>query len=253
MINMYYRYEMHCHDNVCSGCAVSSPEDMVSACAAAGYSGMVFTNHFLSGNTAVDYRLPWEEKIDWYYNACLRAREAAPKGFTVMFGLEHRYGCTVEELLTYGLSPQFLKAHPDMHLLPVEEYIKRVHEGGGIVIQAHPFRFAAKFYQVPLPATMLDGIESHNLFTEKEENIMAEEYARKYGILESAGGDIHNSTEQLGQAGLAFPYPINSEAELVAAFKKGDGRRIMDGKIELTRSGDKKTANQVLNALKYGF
>ena len=56
-----YKFEMHSHTNWCSACGNSSPEEMAAAYWDAGYAGMVITDHFLSGNSAVDRSLPWED------------------------------------------------------------------------------------------------------------------------------------------------------------------------------------------------
>src|SRR5699024_11950905 len=64
-----YRYEMHCHCNWCSACAHSSPQAMAQAYYQAGYAGMVLTDHFLSGNSAIDRSLPWKDKAEAYWRA----------------------------------------------------------------------------------------------------------------------------------------------------------------------------------------
>ena len=90
---------------------------------------MVFTNHFLRGNTAVNRRLPWAEKVRAYYDAYLRAvRWAEGKEFSVFFGLEHHYGGG-KEVLTYGIDLDFLLAHPDLDRLPLREYARLVRVG----------------------------------------------------------------------------------------------------------------------------
>ena len=54
-----HRYEMHCHNNWCSACAHNAPQEIAQAYYSAGYAGMVVTDHFLLGSSAVDRRLPW--------------------------------------------------------------------------------------------------------------------------------------------------------------------------------------------------
>ena len=111
-----YRYEMHCHCNWCSACAHSSPQAMAQAYYQAGYAGMVLTDHFLSGSTAIDRSLPWKDKVEAYWRAYEAARDWArgrSRDFTVLFGLEHQYGGG-KEVLTYGIDLDFLLAHPDL-------------------------------------------------------------------------------------------------------------------------------------------
>ena len=58
-----YLYETHCHCSQCSACAHSTSQELVLAYHKAGYAGVVFTDHFITGNTAVDRNLPWEDKM----------------------------------------------------------------------------------------------------------------------------------------------------------------------------------------------
>ena len=230
---MYYKYEMHCHDCLCSKCAHDTPEDMVRAYQNAGYSGMVFTNHFLKGNTAVDKALPWEEKVSQYYNAYLRAT-AAVEGdhFHVFFGLEHNYG-DGKEVLTYGIDLNFLLAHPDIDLLPLEDYSRLVHEAGGFISQAHPFRKAWFINENVLPKPKcLDAVESFNFFNTPEENARAVEFAAANGLYQTSGGDVHECDSQgIGQAGMAFENEISTAQELVSALKNHLGKQIVAGKV----------------------
>ena len=111
-----YRYEMHCHCNWCSACAHSSPQAMAKAYYQAGYAGMVLTDHFLSGNSAIGRSLPWKDKVEAYWRAYEAARDWAQgrsRDFAVLFGLEHQYGGG-KEVLTYGIDLDFLLAHPDL-------------------------------------------------------------------------------------------------------------------------------------------
>ena len=62
-----YRYETHCHCSWCSACASSSPQEMAQAYYEKGYAGMVLTDHFLLGNTAVDRTLPWDQRMARYW------------------------------------------------------------------------------------------------------------------------------------------------------------------------------------------
>ena len=48
----------------------------------------------------------------------------------------------------------------------------------------------------------------------------------------TCGGDIHLASDsKLGTAGIALPYRIRNEKELVAALKKGDHQYIVGGEI----------------------
>lgn len=230
---MIYKYELHAHDRLCSACAHSTPEEMVEAYRAAGYSGMCFTNHFLRGNSAVDRSLPWDAKMRAYYDAYLRGKKAAEgTGFAVFFGIEHAYGHG-KEVLTYGIGPELLLGHPDIDLLPLGEYAKIVRAAGGFLSMAHPFR--ARGYidmSVGPEPENIDAVEVYNHYNAPGENEKAYAYAKEHGLLMTSGTDIHDAyCDGVGKAGMAFAQEIGTDAELVVALKSGEGRLIWNGEV----------------------
>lgn len=224
-----YKYETHCHTAWCSACASSSPEEMAEAYFNKGYAGMIITDHFLRGNSAVDRSLPWEEKINCYYAAYEAAKKwAEGKDFTVFFGLEHYYG-DGKEVLTYGIDLDFLLAHENIDQLPLAEYSRLVHEAGGFISMAHPFR--KRDYidpNVPPQPEYLDAAEVFNYHNSDEDNAEAEELVKNTGLLATSGGDVHNCMDAaIGMAGVAFKTPVTTNEELVAALKSGDYRLVI--------------------------
>ncbi len=229
---MYYKYELHCHDRLCSACGENTPEELVEAYYKKGYSGIVITNHFLLGNHCVPRNISWTEKMEYYENSYLRAKKVAPEGFSVFFGIEHYYGHG-KEVLTYGITPQFLKEHENIHLLSLKEYCDLVHSVGGFISQAHPFRKRDYIDPNVMPQTeCLDAMETFNFFTEESSNKEAEIFAKKHDIYGLSGGDIHNIHDPVGMAGVAFEKPILSDEEFISALKSRLGKRIVHGEIE---------------------
>ena len=97
---MWYRYETHMHSREGSACGKDSAADMVRAYHAAGYAGAVLTDHFIWGNTAIPRDLPWEERMQGYYDAYLSAKPLADElDFDLLFGIEHFYGIWKEILI----------------------------------------------------------------------------------------------------------------------------------------------------------
>ncbi len=219
-----YLYETHCHTSWCSACAVSTTQELAQAYFQQGYAGIVITDHFLLGNSAVERSLPWEEKVREYHNAYLAAKDwAAGKEFDVLFGLEHHYG-NGKEVLTYGIDLDFLLAHPDIHLLPLSKYSALVHQAGGFLSMAHPFRDRGYINMAVGPQPeYLDALEVFNFFNQPEENEKALALTKEVGLPGTSGGDVHEKDSPgIGQAGVAFRHRIRTGPELVEALRSRD-------------------------------
>ena len=230
---MLYKYETHCHSSQASACSRSTSQELVRAYHAAGFAGLVLTDHFVLGNTAVDRRAPWEEQMKCYWNAYLDAKEVGDTlDFDVIFGIEHAYG-DGKELLFYGIDLDFLLANPDIPEIPLEELVRRVHSYGGIAVQAHPYR--CRWYvnmEVGPRTDLIDGVEVCNICNQPGEDRKALRLAQEGGFLMTCGGDIHKADDpRLGVTGIALPYRIHNEKELVTALKNGDQHYIIGGKI----------------------
>ena len=227
-----YKYEMHLHTHPCSACSVSSMEEMVAAAKEKGYAGFVVTNHFYHGNTGIDRQLPWEEFVEKYAEDWRHGVELGKKlGINVLFGIEEGYQ-RGKEVLIYGLTPEQIAANPELRELGLKPLSDFVHQNGGIVIHAHPFRIAP---YIPDPdtepdATLLDGVEVNNQNGTKNRNELAKDFAERKGLLGTSGGDVH-SAQNFGRAGLAFYKPITDSKELVEEILAGNYRLIVDGEI----------------------
>ena len=217
---MLYKYEMHVHDSLCSRRGYNPPEVIAKVYYDRGYAGMCFTNHFLQGSTAIDKTLPWEDKVRAYWNAYLRVKDwAKDKDFDILFGLEHHYG-SGKEVLTYGIDLDFLLAHPNIDVAPIKDYCDAVHEAGGFISQAHPFRRAPYIDPNVLPQPeLLDAAEIYNAGNSDEDNSRGYDFAKRNHLYGTSGGDTHEQHESnIGKAGMAFPYRIKTEKELANAL-----------------------------------
>ncbi len=230
---MLYRYETHCHCSQCSACARSTAGEIVRAYHQAGYAGLVLTDHFIFGNTAVDRSLPWAERMQRYYDAYLEAKAVGDKlDFDVIFGIEHAYG-DGKEVLLYGIDLPFLLDNPDIPDISLDELVRRLHAYDALVIQAHPYRVRDYINMAVGPRTdLIDGIEVYNTKDLPGDDRQALALSRQRDYLITAGGDIHSAADpQIGDAGIALPYRIRNEKELVTALKKRDHQYIAGGRI----------------------
>ena len=227
---MLYRYETHCHANFCSKCAHSTPAEMVRAYKDAGYAGLILTDHFIHGYTCVDQSLPWAQRMACYWGAYLQAKaEGDSLDFDVIFGIEHAYGGG-QEVLVYGIGLDFLLEHPEIETASLEEFAALVHAVGGILIQAHPYRYGG--WEVPVLLDLVDGIEVYNAGNEPLKNRMALQKAQEKPCILTAGADSHAAWEErVGTTGIALPYRVSDGQALVEALRKGDHKLVIRGQI----------------------
>jgi predicted metal-dependent phosphoesterase TrpH len=230
---MMYRYETHCHSSQCSRCGRSTSQELVRAYFEAGYTGLVLTDHFIHGNTAVDRNLPWKEQMQCYYDAYLDACKAAEGlDFDVIFGIEHAYG-DGKEVLIYGIDLPFLLSNPDIPELTLDELVARVHAYGGIVVQAHPYRDRSYVNMSVEPrADIVDGIEVYNVYNKPGEDKKALALSAQKDYILTCGGDIHTAADpNIGAAGILLPRRVHDEKEFVAALKQRSHGFIVQGNV----------------------
>lgn len=217
-----FLYETHLHTKQGSACSKNTGREMAIAHKEAGYTGIIVTDHFFYGNTAVDRSLPWEE---WVHQYCAGYRDAKAAGdeigLDVFFGWESGYDGT--EFLVYGLDEEWLCKHPEIKDATVEEQYKLVHEAGGVVFHAHPFRERFYISEIRLFPEHVDGVEVFNACNEWIDgvdkcNIRAAEYAAKYNFPTTSGSDVH-CVEPL-MSGVAFDRRLNSIQDFIELVMK---------------------------------
>ncbi len=221
-----FKYETHVHTSEASACALDTAADMVRAYAQAGYQGIIVTDHFFNGNTCVPQHLPWELRVELFCQGYENAREEGDKcGLQVFFGWEYGYHHT--DLLTYGLDKTFLLEHPDILNWRIDEYADKVHENGGFITHAHPFREAFYISRIRLLPNIVDGVEVINAsHTDPSFNQKALEYALENGLLKMSGSDAH-SVRQLFGGGVAFDRKMNSIDDFIDTIRSKEGYRIL--------------------------
>ena len=183
-----YRYETHCHTSETSKCGSSSGAEMARYFYELGYAGIFVTDHFFNGNTTVSPELPWEQRVEEFCVGYENAKKEGDRlGIDVFFGWEYSYGWC--HLLTYNLTKEWLRKHPDLLEWSVTTYLDRVREDGGFVVHAHPFREGVEV--VTLLPNKVDAIETPNASRSDAFNGYGKTYAEMMGLPMTAGSDIH--------------------------------------------------------------
>lgn len=218
---MSYRYETHMHTAEGSACASATSAEMVRAHKEKGYTGIFVTDHFFNGNSAVPRDLPWDVKIEFFCKGYENALEEGKKiGLDVFFGFE--YGYHGADFLVYNLDKQWLLRHKDIDKWKPREAFAQMHEDGGFIIQAHPFRERDYIDHIHLFPRDVDGVEAVNGAHLKEPwmNERAALYARMYDLPVTAGSDSHHIWALPG-SGVETEEPIQEPLDYLRLIREG--------------------------------
>lgn len=244
-----YLYETHLHTNLVSACAHNTPQEMVRAAKAHGYTGIFVTEHNWRANSCVDRSLPWEQWIDAMAASYYAARAEGDKvGLQVFFAYEAGFHGTPHhgvDFLVYGITPQWLKEHPQLRDMGVQEHLRFVRAAGATVIHAHPFREASYIPQAFLFPEDVDGVEIINANHSNPNRLSkhdpsydrkATEYARQHGLPMVAGSDMHS--DQLLGGGVAFMRRLENAQDYGRAILAGEDYVLTDGCAVYDRQGN---------------
>lgn len=213
--------DCHSHTSKISKCCQISAEDAVVLAKQKGMDGMVLTNHYvkdyLQGKNAEDFV---KEYIDEFYFT----KECGDKiDFRVFFGIEVSMEMYPQvHLVVLGVRDEFLYEHPYLFKYSQKELYQIVKEAGGILIQAHPFRYGDHLMDIKY----LDALEvnCHPLYGKSyaEKTI---EIAKKGNLALTCGADFHNDTYR-AKCGLYVPDNITDSIELSKYIMESPGLKI---------------------------
>ncbi len=222
-----YKYETHMHTSQGSACSSCSGAEMVERLYELGYTGCFITDHFFGGNTAVDRSLPWDVKIHLFCQGYEDAKRRGDElGIQVFFGLE--FGWFGTEFLTYGVDKQFLLDHPEIEHMEIDRFAGLVHQNGGFVVHAHPFREAPYLRGIRLYPRCVDGVEAVNASHNGSEfNDRAAAYAKSYGLPITGGSDAHHIWNH-PQGGILLEEKLSEPADYLEQMKSGGIVKILE-------------------------
>ncbi|MGN0642710.1 MAG: PHP-associated domain-containing protein [Huintestinicola sp.] len=223
-----YKYETHMHTSEGSACSSSTAAEMARKYKEEGYTGIIVTDHFFNGNTAVDRRLPWKEKVELYCKGYEHAAEEGAKiGLDVFFGFE--YGNGGSDFLVYGLDKNWLLENDNILDMELTRFLEYARSCGGGIIQAHPFRDYEYIRGTMHCPHFVDGIEIINAsHTIPEFNERARIYAGWYDLPVTAGSDAHNTTEKWYGGGVEVSERFTDVTDYIRAVKERKLVRLLE-------------------------
>jgi len=217
-MNKRFLIELHSHTVQGSICGRGDATFHVKHYHELGYSGMVFTDHFLNHGCRVPSDISWEEKVEMFFSFYDEALEYAKSiGFHAYVGWEWGYDCI--EVLTYGLDKQWLLEHPDINKIPVEQYCALAREGGAFLAQPHPYR--ENYPIIKLAPRHVHALEVLNANNNDFSNGLADHLADAYGLIKTCGSDNHNGIQHKYWA-LALKEEPTSYEKLLSLLREGN-------------------------------
>jgi hypothetical protein len=193
--------DLHVHTSAYSNCSRIPPRAAIDRAVAVGLTGMAFTEHgrFWPAEPWREIAAYAEEKEILLINGAeYRCRsEVAHQGDWLVFG--------IDALPPPGLSPAAL--------------IDAVHDAGGIVIPAHPYRAGLS---IPEAAWDLpfDAVEATSGNQTTAENRASAIRAKERKLPAIGASDAH-AVEEIGRHFTEIPAAVASAADLVAAIRAG--------------------------------
>lgn len=228
-----FKTELHCHTSEVSRCASENAEDTVEKYLKYGYKTIVLTNHLSRGtfNTDELRDAPWEKKAEYFINGYYKMKEAAGDRMNILFGAEINFPQNNNDYLLFGMTPEFLMEHPDMHMMDLAAFYNEInHPNRFIIIHAHPMRWNC---QIMYP-WFVDGWEIYNGHPENEShNKVSKAYSEYYPNKIMTSGSDHHDPAHFPAGGIETDFEIKTMDELMATFRSKEYTIIEEEEIRL--------------------
>ena len=224
------KFNTHAHSVGRSGCGKVEAARVAETYREAGYDGLVLTNHYMKW-VLENYYPPMsvDERVEFFLDAYRQAKARGEEiGLSVFLGMElnlERYNVLTDviypvyEFLVFGLTEDFLRAHPFLYELSQREAYELFDQNGMLMVQTHPFRERTRLADVGY----LHGIEVYNGHPGHEShNEFAREVAKNHPQLIRTAGDDYHEPGRHGYAGMYFPDDTRSMDAMVRHLKAGE-------------------------------
>lgn len=196
-----HKIETHLHTKHVSKCGWLDAASLVAGYKAAGYSGIIVTDHY--NRITFDYLgldlSSSQNKVRPFLEGYYRmAEEGEKQDIRIYKGAEIRFDECENDYLLYGYRDDLLSDPEAIFRMGIAAFSPIARGQGALIVQAHPYRGKC----TPAIACYLDGIEVRNLNPRHEShNAWAAEYAERFGLLKLAGSDCHR-TEDVAATGI---------------------------------------------------
>lgn len=216
---MMYKVETHLHTCHTSRCGHLEAAEIARAYKAAGYAGVIVTDHYnqITYNYLnIDIHDDKDKLVPFLKGYHMLKEEGEKLGLRVYRGAEIRFYECDNDYLLYGYSDDLLADPAKVFEMGIAEFSKHAREDHALLIQAHPFRSPCH----PVDAGYLDGIEVDNRNPRQiNNNDLAKKYAMEHGLIETCGSDCHQ-TPDIGLGGIMMESLPEDDADLVRLIRQ---------------------------------
>ena len=212
-----FKTETHVHTIEVSACSHKRAIDMIRRYKEAGYSTVFISDHFQSNSLDVLGDIPWSDKMTIFLSGYYKAKqEGEILGVTVLPAAEIRFPDSKNHYIVYGITKDFLDAHPDLHKMTSTEFLPMARAAGIFVVHAHPYRDGN---QCATPE-LVDAIEIYNSNPRHEDHSeLSKALAEKYNLPVTAGSDAHRD-EDIAGSGIETEEEIKTTADFIRLVKE---------------------------------
>ena len=186
---------------------------------AAGYSGVVVTDHFnrITYNLMKYYDAPDEAQM-FFDGYRLVKSEGEDRGLKVYRGAELRFDGSDNDYLIYNFPEEMLKDIHRVFAMTLEEFYKEFHTEDMLIIQAHPYRDGC----TAADPRFLDGVEvENNSVGYDSHNHLALAFAQQHPhLIRTSGSDCHVAAD-IAQGGIVLSELPQDEKQLVTLLRQG--------------------------------
>ncbi len=223
-----FKTETHIHTREVSDCSRKRAREMVALYKEAGYSTVFISDHFQPNSIDVLGDIPWSDKMAIFLSGYYKAKHEGEKlGVNVLPAAEFRFADSRNHYIAYGITKEFLDAHPNLHKMSAAEFLPIARAQGIFIVHAHPYRDNRNCATPEL----VDAIEVYNSNPRHEDySERSVALAQKYGLPITAGSDAHRD-EDIAGSGIETEEEIKTTADFIRLVKakkvkiiRGDGK-----------------------------
>lgn len=223
-----FLYDMHIHTAETSKCGWMPGAFLAQLYKAAGYSGIVITDHFHEGYfSSLDCYNDWEKCVDHFLAGYRAAAEMGERlGLDVIMGAEVRFAENESDYLIYGIDEAFLKRNPYMYRLGHEAFFDRFGDEI-LIVHAHPYRNGntVVFDDCVHGVEVINGNHRH-----RNHNDLALALCRREPrLICTCGSDTHRPGDEC-QCAMALDHRVSDSFGFMDALTRGEYR--IEARIE---------------------